>query len=64
MCSEWIYSLGQGIDNEPVRIRQLPKSVGCCKNFRGPSKLDNISKVSGKSEFHTFVLIPYIVARE
>ena len=52
--SVWMYSLGQGIDNEPVRIRQLPKSVSCCKNFTGREKLDKISKVSYKASCHKY----------
>eukprot|EP00794_Sanderia_malayensis_P017317 gene17317-19050_t len=43
---DWLYLLGKGIDHEPVRPRQLPKSVGCCKNFRGKEKLAKVTEVS------------------
>ncbi|XP_031567727.1 DNA polymerase eta-like [Actinia tenebrosa] len=42
---EWIHQLSHGIDNEPVRVRQLPKSVGCGKNFPGTTKLATVEKV-------------------
>ncbi|KAK3745543.1 hypothetical protein QZH41_012463, partial [Actinostola sp. cb2023] len=42
---EWIYLLSQGIDHEPVRPRQLPKSVGCGKNFPGKTKLATVAQV-------------------
>ncbi|XP_065831259.1 DNA polymerase eta-like isoform X2 [Oscarella lobularis] len=35
----WLYNVCRGLDNEPVRPRQLPKSIGCSKNFPGPTKL-------------------------
>lgn len=31
----WVYNLSRGIDHEEVRERDLPKSIGCGKNFRG-----------------------------
>ncbi|XP_040583703.1 DNA polymerase eta [Lepeophtheirus salmonis] len=44
--SLWLYRLGQGLDDEPVNGRELPKSIGCSKNFRGPQKrLDTMEKV-------------------
>lgn len=42
---EVVYWLCRGIDNEPVRPRQLPKSVGCSKNFQGKEMLANKSDV-------------------
>lgn len=42
---EWLYMLSQGVDNEPVRPRQLPKSLGCGKNFPGKSKLATVGQV-------------------
>ena len=36
---EWLFQISHGIDHEPVRPRQLPKSTGCGKNFPGKSKL-------------------------
>eukprot|EP00096_Caligus_rogercresseyi_P003587 TRINITY_DN1682_c0_g2_i1.p1 TRINITY_DN1682_c0_g2~~TRINITY_DN1682_c0_g2_i1.p1 ORF type:complete len:615 (+),score=136.55 TRINITY_DN1682_c0_g2_i1:362-2206(+) len=44
--SLWLYKLGQGLDDEPVKERELPKSIGCSKNFRGPkNRLDSLEKV-------------------
>jgi hypothetical protein len=34
-----------GFDNEEVSERELPKSIGCSKNFRGPDMLDTRAKV-------------------
>ncbi|KAL9958717.1 hypothetical protein ACROYT_G035767 [Oculina patagonica] len=36
---EWLFQISRGVDHEPVRPRQLPKSTGCGKNFPGKSKL-------------------------
>ncbi|GIX77438.1 DNA polymerase eta [Caerostris extrusa] len=41
----WLYNLSRGIENEPVTPRQLPKSIGCGKNFPGKSCLDTKEKV-------------------
>ncbi|KAF8795998.1 DNA polymerase eta-like [Argiope bruennichi] len=41
----WLYNVSRGIENEPVTPRQLPKSIGCGKNFRGKSCLDTKEKV-------------------
>lgn len=36
---EWLHEISHGIDHEPVRPRQLSKSIGCGKNFPGKGKL-------------------------
>lgn len=36
---QWLYDLCRGIDFEPVKPRQLPKSIGCSKNFPGRTSL-------------------------
>ena len=41
-----MYWLCRGIDHEPVRPRQLQKSVGCSKNFWGKEMLTSKSDVS------------------
>ena len=45
VSSEWLYQLSQGVDREPVRPRQLPKSLGCGKNFPGKGKLATTDQV-------------------
>ncbi|XP_062980297.1 DNA polymerase eta isoform X2 [Elgaria multicarinata webbii] len=35
----WLYDLCRGIEHEPVKPRQLPKSIGCSKNFHGKAAL-------------------------
>lgn len=42
---EWLYQLSQGVDRDPVRPRQLPKSLGCGKNFPGKGKLATTDQV-------------------
>uniref|UniRef100_A0A3Q2Z732 DNA polymerase eta n=1 Tax=Hippocampus comes TaxID=109280 RepID=A0A3Q2Z732_HIPCM len=37
--SQWLYDLCRGIDFEAVKPRQLPKSIGCSKNFPGKTSL-------------------------
>merc|ERR1712013_518154 len=37
----WLALLCQGQDGEDVKERELPKSIGCGKNFRGPEILDS-----------------------
>ncbi|XP_068248234.1 DNA polymerase eta-like isoform X2 [Palaemon carinicauda] len=44
--SEWLYNLGRGIDTESVTSRQLPKSIGCGKNFQGKEALNTQDKVN------------------
>ncbi|CAG2219563.1 POLH [Mytilus edulis] len=41
----WIYELCRGIEQEAVSARQLPKSIGCSKNFQGKTCLDTKEKV-------------------
>ena len=41
----WLALLCQGQDGEEVKERELPKSIGCGKNFRGPDILDSEEKV-------------------
>lgn len=41
----WLFDLGRGVDNEPVTPRQLVKSIGCSKNFRGKTALATKSAV-------------------
>jgi len=43
--TNWLYNLARGIDHEEVQERELPKSIGCSKNFRGPEMLDTRDKV-------------------
>ncbi|NXC45303.1 POLH polymerase, partial [Penelope pileata] len=35
----WLYDLCRGIDDEPVKNRHLPQSIGCSKNFPGKAAL-------------------------
>uniref|UniRef100_S4RVZ5 UBZ3-type domain-containing protein n=1 Tax=Petromyzon marinus TaxID=7757 RepID=S4RVZ5_PETMA len=41
----WLHDLCRGVEFEPVRPRQLPKSIGCSKNFMGREALDTKEKV-------------------
>ncbi|XP_064172743.1 DNA polymerase eta [Anguilla rostrata] len=36
---QWLFGLCRGIEFEPVKPRQLPKSIGCSKNFAGKTAL-------------------------
>ncbi|KAJ8248629.1 hypothetical protein GJAV_G00244050 [Gymnothorax javanicus] len=36
---QWLFDLCRGIEFEPVKPRQLPKSIGCSKNFPGKTAL-------------------------
>uniref|UniRef100_A0A3Q1HC56 DNA polymerase eta n=1 Tax=Anabas testudineus TaxID=64144 RepID=A0A3Q1HC56_ANATE len=36
---QWLYDLCRGIEFEAVKPRQLPKSIGCSKNFPGRTSL-------------------------
>lgn len=38
----WLYNVARGIDPEPVQARFNPKSIGCCKNFKGKSALVDV----------------------
>ncbi|KAG7159912.1 DNA polymerase eta-like [Homarus americanus] len=44
-CRFWLHNLGKGSDSEPVTSRQLPKSIGCGKNFQGKEALNTREKV-------------------
>ncbi|NXX52168.1 POLH polymerase, partial [Scopus umbretta] len=35
----WLYDLCRGIEDEPVKDRYLPQSIGCSKNFPGKTAL-------------------------
>ncbi|CAH1973587.1 unnamed protein product [Acanthoscelides obtectus] len=35
----WLYNIARGIDNEPVTLRLISKSIGCCKQFPGRTAL-------------------------
>ena len=41
----WLYEVCRGFDHDPVNARQLPKSIGCSKNFTGKNCLDTREKV-------------------
>jgi DNA polymerase eta len=42
----WLNQISHGIDHEPVLSRQVAKSIGCSKNFRGKQALNTVSKVN------------------
>lgn len=48
--SSWLYDLCRGVEHEPVKPRQLPKSIGCSKNFPGTSALVTQKQVSDCEE--------------
>nr|XP_023401193.1 DNA polymerase eta isoform X2 [Loxodonta africana] len=35
----WLYAVCRGIEHDPVKPRQLPKTIGCGKNFPGKTAL-------------------------
>ncbi|XP_007484039.1 DNA polymerase eta isoform X3 [Monodelphis domestica] len=35
----WLYAMCRGIEHDPVKPRQLPKTIGCSKNFPGITAL-------------------------
>ncbi|XP_047471761.1 DNA polymerase eta-like [Penaeus chinensis] len=43
--AHWLFNLGKGVDAEQVTSRQLPKSIGCGKNFQGREALNTQEKV-------------------
>ncbi|XP_069982500.1 DNA polymerase eta isoform X2 [Penaeus vannamei] len=43
--AHWLFKLGKGVDTEQVTSRQLPKSIGCGKNFQGKEALNTQEKV-------------------
>ncbi|CAL8297540.1 unnamed protein product [Merluccius merluccius] len=42
---QWLHDMSRGVDFEPVIPRQLPKSIGCSKNFSGKAALTTIEQV-------------------
>ena len=46
--AHWLYNMAKGKDGEVVKERELPKSIGCGKNFRGKEKLDTRKKLEEK----------------
>lgn len=42
----WLYAMCRGIEHEPVKPRQLPKTIGCSKNFPGKTALATREQVS------------------
>ena len=43
--SLWLHNISRGKDDDPVKARDLPKSIGCSKAFAGPKMLDTSEKV-------------------
>uniref|UniRef100_A0A4W5PIL5 UBZ3-type domain-containing protein n=1 Tax=Hucho hucho TaxID=62062 RepID=A0A4W5PIL5_9TELE len=43
--NQWLYDLCRGFDFEAVKPRQLPKSIGCSKNFPGKTSLTTRERV-------------------
>ncbi|KAJ8722953.1 hypothetical protein PYW07_004133 [Mythimna separata] len=41
----WLYNIARGIDLEPVQAKFNPKSIGCCKNFKGKAALLDLESV-------------------
>ncbi|CAH0718758.1 unnamed protein product, partial [Brenthis ino] len=41
----WLFNVARGIDLEPVQARFNPKSIGCCKQFKGKSALTDVDSV-------------------
>lgn len=41
----WLHQISHGIDTELVVSRQMPKSIGCSKNFSGRTALGTYAKV-------------------
>ncbi|XP_036023249.1 DNA polymerase eta isoform X2 [Onychomys torridus] len=35
----WLYAMCRGVEHDPVKPRQLPKTIGCSKNFPGKTAL-------------------------
>ena len=52
LCSQWLYDLCRGIEFEAVKPRQLPKSIGCSKNFPGKTSLATKEQVKPFSLFN------------
>ncbi len=43
--ASWLFHISRGVEGEPVKERDLPKSIGCSKNFPGAKSLDTREKV-------------------
>jgi DNA polymerase eta len=41
----WLYELCRGHCSESINVRTIPKSIGCSKNFNGPTKLITVDQV-------------------
>lgn len=41
----WLFNIARGIDNEQVKSRLIPKSIGASKNFWGEEVITEIQKV-------------------
>ncbi|XP_025846761.1 DNA polymerase eta isoform X1 [Vulpes vulpes] len=41
----WLYAMCRGIEHDPVKPRQLPKTIGCSKNFPGKTALTTREQV-------------------
>ncbi|XP_053457510.1 DNA polymerase eta isoform X2 [Nycticebus coucang] len=41
----WLYAMCRGIEHDPVKPRQLPKTIGCSKNFPGKTALSTREQV-------------------
>ncbi|XP_069464933.1 DNA polymerase eta isoform X2 [Ambystoma mexicanum] len=41
----WLYDLCRGIEHDQIKPRQLPKSIGCSKNFPGKTALSTREQV-------------------
>ncbi|GLV45565.1 DNA polymerase eta [Carabus blaptoides fortunei] len=44
--ASWLYNIARGIDNEPVEVRLVSKSIGCCKKFPGRTALKTMADVN------------------
>lgn len=54
LCRHWLFDLCRGIEFEAVKPRQLPKSIGCSKNFPGKTSLakkEQVQPISSNSWF-------------
>ncbi|XP_076375995.1 DNA polymerase eta isoform X2 [Megalopta genalis] len=38
----WLYNIARGIDNEPVTVRLVSKSIGACKKFPGKQAITSL----------------------
>ncbi|KAG6448685.1 DNA polymerase eta [Manduca sexta] len=41
----WLYNIARGTDLEPVQARFNPKSIGCCKQLRGKSAVNDLDSL-------------------